>query len=202
MEFIVQKRLATGKSANRKLKKAGMSPGNVYGLVEPLAVQMDSRKAYKLIHDTRGRHVALDLKIHSDGEAEETRRVIIQDFQTGPYKKEIFHVDFREVNDDTELNLKVPIKIVGESHAVKLGGTLQVIRREIPIHCKAKYLPNEIEVDVTELNFGGSIHVLDIPYPEGSRPVVSGRNFTLITVAGRMKEVEAEAETAEETEES
>jgi large subunit ribosomal protein L25 len=147
----------------------------------------------------KGATKVFSLTIESDGKSEE-KQVILQDYQLSNWGHKLMHADFLEVTDDSQVTLEVPIKIVNEDicPAVKEGGVLQVIRRSIPVKCAVKNIQEVIEIDVSELQFHESIHVLDLDYEEGVAPVVSGRNFTIITVAGRIEEEVEEEEELEE----
>ena len=197
MELTLYRREGTGKGANRKLKAAGNIPAIIYGGKENIAVYTSSSKLSSFFTTTKGKAQIIDLNIGKEG-AVEKKKAVIQDYQYSTIKKRFIHVDFLEVKDETNLSLEIPINTVGTSKAVKMGGIMQVIRHSIPVHCKAKDIPESIEIDVSELDFGSSIHVLDIAYPQGVKPVVTGRNFTLITTSDAEKEEVVEETIAEE----
>lgn len=202
MEFTVQQREQSGKGVNRRLRAEGLNPGIIYGMGEEVMVSMRSDYAYRLIESLHGARKPLTLNIEKDG-ATTSRQVVIQDYQTSNWGERLYHIDFREVNDETILDVEMPIVAVGQSKGVKLGGVLQVIRHTVPVRCAVKDIPEAIEVDITEMDFGDSIHVLDFEYPKGVKPLVTGRNFTLMTVTGTGGgSDEAEETTEEEAEES
>ncbi|MCP4753467.1 MAG: 50S ribosomal protein L25 [Proteobacteria bacterium] len=202
MNFTVQHRENTGKGSNRRLRKQGLAPGVVYGKGEPQIVSMRADYAFRLIQSSKGAQKAIELNVESDGETK-NKTVIIQDYQLSNWGNKLLHVDFLEVSDDTVITVEIPVTMLNEeiSPAVKTGGVLQTIRRMIPVRCMVKNVPEIIEVDVQDLVFGESIHVLDLEYPEGVTPIVKGRNFTVITVAGRLAEEVEEVEEVEELEE-
>jgi large subunit ribosomal protein L25 len=138
--------------------------------------------------------------VESEGKTEE-RKVILQDYQLSNWGHKLLHADFLEVTDDTVVSLEVPIVLKNEEicPAIKEGGVIQVIRRSIPVKCAVKNIQEFIEIDLKDLLFGESVHVLDLDYHEGVEPVVYGRNFTIVTVAGRLaEEAEGEEEELEE----
>ena len=180
----------TGKEANHKLKAAEKLPAVIYGKQNNHNLALLQSAVQSLFLETKGKMQVLELEI----EKLDTKRAIIQDYQYSRLKKKFFHIDFLEVTDDTILHLDIPIRTTGSSIVSKMGGVEQVIRREIPIICKAKDIPEYIDIDISELNFGGSIHVLDIPYPKGVKPVVIGRNFTVISTSEVSEEVVEESE--------
>ena len=191
----------TGKGHSRRLRTQGWIPGIVYGK-ENLPIKLTEKDTNKLIKSLAGATALIDLTINKDQQVS-TKSVIIQDYQKELCKDRIEHVDFLEVDSDTELQVEVPIKTVGDSEAIKLGGVLQIIRHDIPVKCKATHIPEVIEVDISSIKLGESIHVLDIPYPEGVIPVVKGRNFTLMTLpSSRGMDAQVAEGTPEEPEES
>ena len=196
MKLITEYREKRGKEAAKKLRKEGRLPGVVYGKTSPFSVSIDKKEMQKFMDTLWGRVRIFEIEFEKDTK-KETRKVIIQDYQKSPVRSELLHIDFREVDDETPLRIHAPIKTIGKSQVEKLGGVMQIIRNVIPIKCKAKHIPEEISINVEKLNFGESIHVLDILYPEGVIPIVTGRNFTLITAASAQK-VETETEEPEE----
>jgi large subunit ribosomal protein L25 len=189
MNLTVQLRENTGKGSNRRLRMDGLTPGIIYGIKAPQPVAMTAEKALRLILSMRGATKVFELTVEAGSKAE-TKKVILQDYQLSNFGQKLIHADFLEVTDDTQVHLEVPIVIVNEEScpAIKDGGVLQVIRRSIPVKCAVKDIQEFIEIDVKELQFGESIHVLDLKYKEGVVPVVHGRNFTIMTVAGRTEE--------------
>ena len=189
MEIKAVYRERRGTSASKKLRVAGLIPAVVYGAKTSFCVSVNEKDAKKLINSIGESYQQVSLIVDND-KKEEKIQVIIQDHQRSNIKNKLLHIDFREVNQDTALRINLPINIIGVAQGVKLGGVMQIIRREIPVVCKVKDLVDQIDVDVSELSFGGSIHVLDIPYPNGIKPIVTGRNFTLITLSGKSAEIE------------
>lgn len=205
MEIKLSYREKTGKGSNRKLKAGGLVPAIIYGGKEniPAFFNHSSFVSFFLASGTKNK--VIDLIIDKNGSSLK-KKAIIQDYQYSNLKKNFLHVDFLEVHENTILHLDIPIKTVGTSIVSKMGGVMQTIRRTVPIKCKAKDIPEVVEIDITNLDFGSSIHVLDIAYPTGVSPVVTGRNFTLITTSSvtevetaETNEVEAEDEAKVET---
>ncbi len=195
MNFTVQLREKTGKGSNRRLRVEGATPGVIYGIKDPQPVSMKANKALQFIQSMKGATRVFSLTVESEGKSEE-KKVILQDYQMSNWGQKLLHADFLEVTDETQVTFEVPIVIVNEEicPAIEEGGVLQIIRRSIPVKCAVKNIQEFIEVDVSGLLFGESIHVLDLDYKEGVEPVVFGRNFTIITVAGRIEEEEEELE--------
>ncbi len=202
MNLTVQQRENTGKGFNRRLRQQGLTPGVIYGKEEPLKVSMKAETTLRFIRSMRGAKKVVDLEIEAL-EGKTNKMVLVQDYQMATLGNKLMHVDFLEVSQESVISADVPIILKNDEDcpALKTGGVIQVIRRAIPVRCKVKDIPESIELDLIDLEFGDSIHVLDIDYPEGVNPVVTGRNFTIVTVAGRAAEEVDEVEEDEEGEE-
>ena len=189
MDLAAQQRKDTGKTFSRQLRKQGMIPGIIYGKNEPEMISMRTDYTQRYVQSLEGATAIFDLTIDTDGKST-TKKVMLQDYQFSNWGNRLLHVDLMEVDDNTMITTSLPIKITENCQAVKLGGVLQIVRRSIPIKCLVKDLPEFILVNVDDLLYGESVHVLDLDYSEGVKPVVRGRNYTIATVAGKTKEVE------------
>jgi len=197
MKFSVESRSTTGKGPNRQLRMQGLTPGVIYGKGEPQLVQMRIDYGTRFVQSFKGVIKPFELTI-VNGDKESTIKAVVQESQFSNWGGRLLHVDFREVDDATIMNVDVPLEIIGTCPAVKFGGTLQVIRRSVPVRCQLKDLPEHIPADVSGLDFGTSLHMGSLGYPEGVKPVIKGRNPTVCTVAGRKpSEIDDAGETGE-----
>ena len=201
MEFSVQHREDTGKNNNRRLRNQGFVPGIIYGKKETHKVSVRADKAFRFIKSMKGAKKIFDLNLES-ADNKVKKKVLIQDFQMSNVGSKLLHIDFFEVSDDTILTLEVLVVLENEDicPAVKMGGVLQTIRRTVPVRCAVQDIPDLLTIDLQELEFGESIHVLDLDFPKGVNPIVTGRNYTILTVAGRMAEEEEEVVEIEDEE--
>jgi large subunit ribosomal protein L25 len=171
-----------------------MAPAVIYGpgkTPETLAVNV--RELEKILKNSKTMQVLLNL--HLDGG--EARPAMLKDLQMDPVSHEILHVDFYEIDPNRKIRMMVPVVPTGKAAGVEMGGMLQVIRRELEVLCLPGEIPESIEIDVTELEIGGSVHVKEIVL-EGDVEIPADVDFTVITCLGKMKE---EAEAVEEGEE-
>lgn len=198
-EITVFYREQAGKSVNRRLRREGFASGIIYGKGEPTKFFVPAEPTKRWLKNL-GAQKLFQVKVEKNGEASKAKQVLLQAHQFSNVGQRLLHLDFHEVDSNTKIRFEVPIKLVGTSSVIKLGGIIQVIRRTIPVKCEVKNFPEFIEIDVTQLNFGQSIHVLDIDYPEGVVPIVTGRNFTLATAGGKL--IMEEPEDTEEVEET
>ena len=198
IDFNVDKRTQTGNSPARQLRRDGMVPAVIYGpgkTSEKLSV--NGHELEMLLKKSRSVQMLLNLKV----EGGETRPAMLKELQRNPVTHEMLHVDFYEIDPTRKIKVHVPVEPKGKAHGVEMGGMLQVIRRELEVLCLPGEIPEVIEIDVTELEIGGSIHVQDIPV-DGGVEIPADVNFTVITCLGKKAEEAAEGEEgAEEAEE-
>jgi large subunit ribosomal protein L25 len=171
-----------------------MAPAVIYGpgkTPEMLAVNV--RELGKILKNSKTIQVLLNL--HLDGG--EPRPAMLKDLQMNPVSHEILHVDFYEIDPNRKIRMMVPVVPKGKAAGVEMGGMLQVIRRELEVLCLPGEIPDTIEIDVTALEIGGSIHVKEIDLG-GNIEIPAEVDFTVITCLGKMKEEEEGVEEGEE----
>ncbi len=198
MKLDVNKRENSGKQACRKIRKSGFVPAVVYGLEEePMPVEV----AFGDIESARrsgGEHAVIDLKVKS-GEGEEmTVPVIVRDEQFHPVRGELLHVDFYRVSLTKEITSEVPLETYGEPAGLQFGGILEHSLRELEVKCLPDRLPEKIELDVSALNIGDSLHVSDITAPEGVEVLNDSDMMVVSLIPPRMEEEEEAEEEVEE----
>ena len=115
-----------------------------------------------------------------------------RDVQMHPVTDVIEHADFQRVEKDTIIHVWVPVKVLNTEKSVglKRGGVLNIVRHEIELICTPDTIPSYIEVDVLNADIGHSVHINDIKLPGNVKTAIKGRNFTVVTVAGRSKDEE------------
>ena len=195
--LILKPRTTGGTRPSRRLRKEGVIPAVVYGLKSDTAsvsVQLSDLRA--ALSTAAGRNAVLTLDIEGDKEMG-----IVKDIQWHPYRDEVLHVDFLRINPDQDVTVEVPIQAAGDAHTLNLaGGILDQHLFTLTVVTKPNLIPDQIEVDVTELEIGDTITVGDISMPTGSTTPVDPETPVLVGAAPRIAEVEAEAEGAEELE--
>lgn len=195
-----ERRLGAGKGAARALRRKGKVPGVVYGGGEDaLAISLETARI-ALEHERGGFFSRLyDLDI--DGSS---LRVLAREVQLHPVTSKVLHVDFLRLTSGSEVNVDVPVEFLNEdiSPGVKRGGVLNIVRRTVELICQADSIPLVIEADIGELDIGDSVKISAINLPDGVRPGITDRDFTIATVAAPTVMVEEEeAEELEEGEE-
>ena len=140
------------------------------------------------------------LSLTVDG-AKQPRTAMIKELQTSPLSREYLHIDFYEVDMKRKINVMVPVTTTGKCIGIEMGGMIQLIRRELEVLCLPGEIPEFIEIDITDLNIGDSVHVEDVKL-EGDIEIPHEVDFTILTIlSAKMKEEEVEEEELEEGEE-
>jgi large subunit ribosomal protein L25 len=189
-------RTEKGKGVAKRLRREGKLPAVVYGhKTDPIALTIDSKQLLKLIVEGKSEHKLFGLSIEGNGKPIE-KIVMIKELQIHPLKRNFLHVDFFEVAMDEEITLSLVIKLVGEAPGVEMGGMLQQVRRDIEIKCLPSQIPDTVEIDVSALNIGDSVHLNDIQLPEGIK-VLDDADLTIATVLAPVVEKEVEPEEVE-----
>ncbi|MDD2928075.1 MAG: 50S ribosomal protein L25, partial [Candidatus Omnitrophica bacterium] len=178
------------------LKDKGFIPAVVYAEgKEALALKLSHRQLVQLVHHHRIEGVVINLNIKDD-KKQKSRSCLIKEIQHDPVHGEILHVDFNQISLTKAIKVNIPVEAKGESIGVKQeGGSLEHILWELEVECLPTSIPKNIEVDVTQLKMGESIHVKDVIVPQGVK-VLNDPGAIILSVAAPMKE-EAPAEGAE-----
>lgn len=200
MKVIAFPRNEQGTGASRRLRRAGQTPGIVYGgTAAPLNIAVDHNALYHALKKETFHSSILDLEI--DGKVEQ---VLLRDFQVHAFKQLVLHVDFQRVDASQKLHTKVPLHFVNAeiSPAVKLhAGIISHVAAELDVACLPKNLPEFIEVDLAKLDVGQSIHLADLKLPNGVTAVTQ-ENLTIATATVPAGQVAAEGEAAGGAEEA
>jgi len=197
-QLTAKRREKTGKGISRTLRRQGEMPAVLYGAsIDSMPLSVNIHEMELLLNKVSPSQALLDLQI--DAGAQDKKTVMIKELQIDPVKFNYLHIDFYEVKMDQQITTTVPIVATGTSKGVEEGGILQIIRRELEVNCLPGDIPEQIEIDITDLEVGDSIHVEDIQLGENI-VVPYETNFTILTVVSPAMEREEEPE-AEELEE-
>lgn len=189
-KLSVELRTGTGKSVTRKLRAAGRLPGVLYGLGKSASVTVDPTTIQRILLNEKER-----LKVFVAEGKGVSGNVIVKDYQVDPLTRRLVHVDLLEVDITKSIDVVVPINIVGKAAGVADGGVLNIIERQIMVRCLPTKVPAHIDVDVTALTIGSSLHLDEVQLPEGVAKV-STTNDTIVTCVPPTKEEEAVASLA------
>ncbi|MGD8835802.1 MAG: 50S ribosomal protein L25/general stress protein Ctc [Desulfobacteraceae bacterium] len=203
IELTAETRKTKGNSPARALRRAGRVPAILYGRdTDSVMLSIGANDMETVMKEGSVGQSIFNLAI--DG-GKNTRAAMIKELQTDPLSQNLMHIDFYEVSMDRKLKVNVPVTTTGKSVGVELGGMLQIIRRELEVFCLPNAIPQEITIDITDLDIGNSVHVEDITL-EGDVEIPHDVNFTVLTVlspkAAEAEEVEEEIEELAEGEEA
>ena len=199
MQLNSEIRVQTGKGAARKLRTAGKLPAILYGAeTDPIMLAMDYSELKKTLRGRSAENIIFDLTINGEKKGQ-SKKVMIKELQKDPVKRDYLHVDLFEISMAKELEVEIPLDLLNTPIGVDEGGILQHIRREVKAACLPEDLVDKIEVDVSGLDIGQSLHVRDISFPPGLKPL-DDEDLTVVTVVAPTVTVEVEEE--EEVEEA
>ena len=182
MKFVAFERAKQGTGASRRLRNTGRAPGIVYGGEgQPQLIELDHNALWHALKKEAFHSTILDMEL--DGKA---GKVLLRDVQFHPYRPQVLHVDFQRVDAKTRLHMKVPLHYVKaeESQAVKFEScVVNHVLSEIEISCLPADLPEFIEIDLSGLKKGVSLHLNDIQLPKGVTAITRGKpNPVLVSV--------------------
>ncbi len=155
----VEERSASGKSANKKMRRQGVVPGVIYGHGDKAVnLSVNEHDFTKLLETIKGRSPIIDLTIGDKPAV----KAIIKTMQREAMTKKVMSVDFQIIHAKEKITLSIPVILKGSPIGVKDGGILDNPLRSIPIRCEVSKVPEHIEIDITDLKMGHSIHISDI----------------------------------------
>jgi large subunit ribosomal protein L25 len=172
----------------------GSIPAIFYGPhAETMSLSVDPKELSKTLQTEAGENVLIDLRIRK-GEQTLQKVAMVKDFQVHPLQRKLLHADFFEVSMDELVTVEIPVHLLGKPEGVKMGGILEQVQRTIQIQCLPGDIPRGIDVDVSALQIGDSIHVKDLTVEKFK--ILSEINFTLATVVPPAAEVKPVEEAA------
>lgn len=178
LDITVRENTGTGNA--REARRNGMVPGIIYGGDEaPVAVSVKFNEMIKAINS--GQLLSNMVELSHDGNKQ---KVIAKDVQFHPVKDTPLHVDFYRVTAKSIIEVEVGVNFIGEDVApgMKEGGALNVVRYAIEVKCPAGDIPDTIDVDISAMEIGDSIHISEVKLPKGVTPAITDRDFTIATI--------------------
>ena len=195
MEKVVveaKERKTINKRSRNILRNEGRVPGVLYGSrLEPIPIDVTRAVIHPLVFTAKTHLLSLKLDGHEEYDC------IIKDVQFDPVSDEVVHFDLIGLTLDEKIQLEVPIQLLGSAVGVKEGGLLQESMHKLNVECLPKNIPQSLEIDVTELNIGDTIHVADLNFEHIT--IINPEDTIVVSVV--LPKIEKEAEPDEEEEE-
>ena len=196
IEFTAFARTTEGRGASRRMRRQGKTPGIVYGgSGDPAPIELDHNALIHALRNEAFHSSILTMKLNGSA-----TKVLLRDLQMHPFRREVLHVDFQRVDENRKIHMKVPLHFVNAdiSPAVKVSGAIvSHVITELAIICLPKDLPEFIEVDLSALDTGHSLHVSGVKLPPGVTAVSHGTLDPVVATAVVPKAiVETEEEVA------
>lgn len=196
----VSLRTDKGKGYARRLRSQGLVPGICYGtlLEQPLPIVLDP-KALKRALDPEKRHnTVINLTVEgSNGAGNREMVVMLKDFQVGIIRRDVTHVDLIAIDPNQEVEIEVPIVLVGKPRGAVEGGQTHIVRREMTVSAKPADIPSKLELDISGLEIGDALHISDIVFPAGVE-AMDAVELAVVTLVAPEKEEKPSEEAAAE----
>ena len=199
-ELAAELRVIKGKGAARNIRNQGQIPAVFYGpkTTSTTMLTVNCHELEHIMKKSKSGHVLFDLQIKYD-KGSETKKAMLKELQVDPLDGTYLHADFYEVSMDREITANIPIHLTGTPIGVTKGGILQAIRRELEIACLPGDLIDSLDVNISNLDIGDSLHIRDIELPEGISSKEEGHLTIAVVAAPTVAESEIEEEAEEET---
>jgi large subunit ribosomal protein L25 len=183
-----EKRDDTGKGVARKLRAAGRVPGVLYGHgLDPVPLSVDSREMFHVLHGGAGGNALVDLVVEG-----EDHLAMAREIQRDHIHNTLIHIDFLAVSRTEKITVNVPVIEIGEAAGVKEGGVVEHHLREVSVECFPQDVPEQIEVDITDIELGGMVHVSDLAAPKGATILTHPEDAVLSIITPAALRVEAD----------
>lgn len=187
--IAAEARSRAGKGTARATRLKGRVPGVIYGEKQtPELISVDSRELLKELH--KGSFFSRLFTIDIAGK---TERVLARDVQLDPVSDRPIHVDFQRIGKDSKVRIFIPVHFLDQdqSPGIKKGGVLNIVRHEVEFFCQPDNIPEALSISLAGMEIGHSIHISAFELPQGIKPVIQDRDFTVATIAAPTKEDEA-----------
>ncbi|NCO66600.1 MAG: 50S ribosomal protein L25 [Candidatus Aquicultor secundus] len=189
-ELKAEKREVVGKESSKKLRRQGQIPAVLYSDGGSTPIIISAREFSTLVHSGAGTHVIFKLKLPG---AKRHPNAVIKEVQRNPVRAEYLHIDFQKIALDEKIAAMVPIAIVGEAPGIKEGGVLERHTETIEIEGMPQAMPDHIEVDVSELQLGESVHAKDLGLTDGLEMLTDPEAVVVAIAVPRVVTVTTEA---------
>ncbi len=180
LEITANMRTSTGNSPSRALRREGNIPAVLYGPgSESVLLSISSLDLEHALKKASSNQIIFNMAVQNTQAG--TRTAMIKELQIHPMSRKFLHVDFYEISKDRKITVNVPVVVKGRAKGIEDGGMLQIIEREIEVLCLPFDVPESIQVDISDLGIGDSIHVKDLKVAENVE-IPADINYTILTI--------------------
>ena len=180
LELTATKRTSAGNSPSRALRREGNIPAVLYGPgSESVSLSISSLDLERALKKASASQIIFNMTVQNAQTG--SRTAMIKEMQIHPMSRKFLHVDFYEISKDRKITVNVPVVVKGKSKGIEEGGMLQIIEREIEVLCLPFEVPESIQIDITDLEIGDSIHVKDLKIA-GNVEIPADTNYTILTI--------------------
>lgn len=173
-------RTSAGNSPSRALRREGNVPAVLYGPgSESVMLSISSVDLERALKKSSVNQIIFNMAFQN--EATSNRTAMIKELQVHPMSRKFLHVDFYEISKDRKITVNVPVVVKGKAKGIEDGGMLQIIEREIEVLCLPFEVPESIQIDISDLGIGDSIHVKDLKVAENVE-IPAETNYTILTI--------------------
>ncbi len=188
--LTIESREELGKGPCRRLRGKGRVPAVIYGKgIDPITVSVDRKELSAAVAGEGGQNHLISLKGET---ALDGQLVIVADMVRDCLRGEPIHVDLHKVNLAEKVKVKVPVNLVGTAIGVKEGGMLDLLMHTIELECLVSQIPAHIDLDISGLGMGESLHIADVKVSDGIK-MLEDQKATVVNILGKAKETEAAA---------
>lgn len=180
IELNANMRTSAGNSPSRALRREGNVPAVLYGPgSESVMLSISSVDLERALKKSSVNQIIFNMAFQN--EATSNRTAMIKELQVHPMSRKFLHVDFYEISKDRKITVNVPVVVKGKAKGIEDGGMLQIIEREIEVLCLPFEVPESIQIDISDLGIGDSIHVKDLKVAENVE-IPAETNYTILTI--------------------
>ncbi|MEW5850502.1 MAG: 50S ribosomal protein L25 [Myxococcota bacterium] len=182
-----------GKGPSRRLRRTGSIPAVLYSQgKEARVLSVEPKALGKALATPLGTNTLISLTVNGNGKSSK-HHVLVKDMQRDPVRRELVHADFMEVDVTKPVRVFLPVVLVGKNKSIGAGGVVEQVSRKLRVFANAQAIPEKIEVDISELKMGQSIHARELKLPEGVKPIGDGKETIATVVAVREEKAAAAA---------
>lgn len=196
LELTAKMRTSAGNSPSRALRREGNIPAILYGPgTESVPLSITSLDLERALKKASASQIIFNMSVQNAQTG--SRTAMIKDLQIHPMSRKFLHVDFYEISKDRKITVDVPVVVKGKAKGIEAGGMLQIIRRDIEVLCLPFEVPESIQIDISDLDIGDSIHVKDLKVA-GNIEIPAETNYTILTILSTKSDEKVPGEESDE----